>query len=564
MTIRKINILLFVVFVLLLTGCKSNTPSITGSDYIEVTIGTQLPDLLENITITNAELSDITIDSSSVDINTLGEYIITFSVNNGSKDPIIFEQTVRVVAYPISDIPMIFGVKDLTYIIGEDIPDYFDGLTAVDREYGNLTSKITGDFSNVKLDTPGQYLITYYVENIAGYQGSSTAYITVVLDDFEMNLPDEFIIVSQNGLFGIMTSSENILLPIEYDAISYVGDGMIQLIKNESEYYFDSESNEFYQYDYDLQSNFNDGLALVLNESSFYSYIHKDGTVAFPFVYSDASIFVDGKAIVSIGSSYGVIDTSGNEVIDLMYDDITLVFDNYFAKKVGDQYLVVDNEDDFIIELSSDEYSELWLENGDVLYVVEIDHTAALLDENFNVLIQSNHDQLIQYDDDNYIGIGTASYSIYNLKTDTQIDALGDYYTSKFEIYNTGTGYGRYDYELGYSVIPPIYQYLAVSPLNPNHYLAKNDVDMFGIITADNQIVYHFDAQHLTTSTSSGLYTFYDKDMYAGLLDADGKMVTATTYSAIGGFINGYAIVIDKVTGLYGYIDEKGTEVLSP
>ena len=48
-----------------------------------------------------------------------------------------------------------------------------------------------------------------------------------------------------------------------------------------------------------------------------YGYIGKDGEMALPFIYDQASPFREGVAYFSCGDEYGLIDREGNVVLEL-------------------------------------------------------------------------------------------------------------------------------------------------------------------------------------------------------------------------------------------------------
>lgn len=76
--------------------------------------------------------------------------------------------------------PHITGVKDITYFIGRNEPNYLDGVIATDHIDGDLTSRIEVDVSEVDLNTPGIYRIIYTVSDKAGNKGASEAMIIVI------------------------------------------------------------------------------------------------------------------------------------------------------------------------------------------------------------------------------------------------------------------------------------------------------------------------------------------------------------------------------------------------
>lgn len=57
------------------------------------------------------------------------------------------------------------GVEDIYYTIGDDAPDYLDGISVEDIVDGDVSADITVDSSLVDLETPGTYTVTLTVSN---------------------------------------------------------------------------------------------------------------------------------------------------------------------------------------------------------------------------------------------------------------------------------------------------------------------------------------------------------------------------------------------------------------
>lgn len=62
--------------------------------------------------------------------------------------------------------PIISGTSDITFTLGDDIPNWLDGVSALDETDGQLT--VTVDDSDVDLETPGTYDLIYTATDKAG------------------------------------------------------------------------------------------------------------------------------------------------------------------------------------------------------------------------------------------------------------------------------------------------------------------------------------------------------------------------------------------------------------
>jgi hypothetical protein len=94
--------------------------------------------------------------------------------------------------------PVFSGLVDIEYTIGDELPDFLEGVSANDRVDGIVTSSITVDTSEVNFNEPGEYEVTYRVSDAAGNERVATITITVV----EGDVPD-------------LSNEDNALLDIE-------------------------------------------------------------------------------------------------------------------------------------------------------------------------------------------------------------------------------------------------------------------------------------------------------------------------------------------------------------
>jgi len=78
--------------------------------------------------------------------------------------------------------PVISGIRDVTLYIEEDevLFDFEDGITAFDNVDGNITSELHIDTSDVNLNIPGVYTVTYSVFDQANNHTTKSITITVL------------------------------------------------------------------------------------------------------------------------------------------------------------------------------------------------------------------------------------------------------------------------------------------------------------------------------------------------------------------------------------------------
>ncbi len=154
---------------------KNNLPVIEASD-LEVTVNHELK---ENYKATDIEDGDITSKvkkiKNNVNVNAIGEYEITYSVTDSYNQTV--EKTIKVKV--VKDENPVIIASNKTIAINEKF-NAKDGVTAEDKEDGNLTSKITVIKNTVDTSKKGTYEVTYQVKDSADNTTTLTIKVEVV------------------------------------------------------------------------------------------------------------------------------------------------------------------------------------------------------------------------------------------------------------------------------------------------------------------------------------------------------------------------------------------------
>lgn len=594
----KLNVLVFAL-VFLLSGCNGEIPSLSDVNDVEVYVGSEMPDFLQNVDLVDVEETDVIIDSSNVDMDVIGDYEVTYTLPSDNDEENTYTLTVHVIAYDGYYAPVISGVKNLTYVIGEDMPDLMDGVSAMDSEYGDMTHRVNVT-NDIDYNMPGTYEVRYQVENIDGYSTYEVTFAEVVYDESVFELPEQFLIVYQDGFSGVKSITGEDVVPIEYDNVYFVGSNMMVLEKNNSTYFYNVETEEYISYEYDLVTPFIDGLAVVrdsfeysgfdydsvyhgpyllkepgYDEDSFYSYMNIDGEVIFPFIYSNASIFMDDRALVRVGDNTGVIDKTGNEIITIKYDSVSTYPNGHFVTSLNGEYILVDGDGSAVMELSRSWYNTRSTYDEQTIYTVEINGNAAVLDENLNLILQTDYQSITIWQeyyssDDTFYAWGYEGYgAIYSAKGGLMVDKVIQYTLLDEDVlFSTMRGWGLYDLVQNKVGIEPMYASLQALYGSGNLLIAENETGEIAVVTNLNHVQDDFfvgsiDNMNYSGFFEDGFYRYTDDLGYYGLLDLSGKDVTNGTYKYIDRFYDGYALVQDKVTNRWNFIDEDGLLLFS-
>ena len=189
--LKRIHLLLSLIFVLILSACASDTtsPVINGLKDFEYVIGDAIPDFSNSITAIDDVDGDIstsiTFDQTEVDFSTPGTYTVTVLVTDSSGNET--EATFNVIVTLESIPPVISGAKDFSVQRFSKEVDAFSGISAFDNVDGDVTANIVFDDKLVLYDKLGSYDAFYRVFDAAGNKAEVKVTVTVTgLSDTEV------------------------------------------------------------------------------------------------------------------------------------------------------------------------------------------------------------------------------------------------------------------------------------------------------------------------------------------------------------------------------------------
>ncbi len=134
-------------------------------------------DYLKDVTATDKEDGPITkIDvTKTVNTNAPGVYEVTYTVTDSYGHTVSKTIKVTVIA---DEVPVIVA-QDVEVTIGSKKPNLLDGVTASDKEDGDLTEHLKMDDSAVRYDETGSYAVTYTVQDSFGHIVTKVIHVTV-------------------------------------------------------------------------------------------------------------------------------------------------------------------------------------------------------------------------------------------------------------------------------------------------------------------------------------------------------------------------------------------------
>ncbi|OSM10757.1 cell wall anchor protein [Bacillus toyonensis] len=160
---------------------KNEAPVLTVPAEATINIGDKF-DPMSGVSATDKEDGDITSKvtvDGSVDASKPGTYQLTYTVSDSNGHTVTAKQTVTVKqkVEPKDEVPVLTVPAEATINI-EDKFDPMAGVSATDKEDGDITSKVTVDGS-VNASKPGTYELTYTVLDSKGHTVIAKQTVTV-------------------------------------------------------------------------------------------------------------------------------------------------------------------------------------------------------------------------------------------------------------------------------------------------------------------------------------------------------------------------------------------------
>jgi oligopeptide transport system substrate-binding protein len=172
------------------TVLDTTAPVIAGVEGLSYVIGDPAPNYRAGVTATDNVDGNISaaivVDSSAVDLTTVGVYVVSYTVEDSSENETVVNTFIQVKLHADdADLvpPVIAGTMNYTFTIGVSAAiDFLVGVTANDNVDGDVTDSIAVDSSAVDFTTPGVYNVVYTAEDSYGNEATVTRTVTVQLE----------------------------------------------------------------------------------------------------------------------------------------------------------------------------------------------------------------------------------------------------------------------------------------------------------------------------------------------------------------------------------------------
>ena len=158
-------------------------------------------------------------------------------------------------------------------------------------------------------------------------------------------------IVQKKNKQGVVDSLGNVVVPLEYEYISFMDKDRINISKEiwEKEALVNMRGEWIVKF-----GRFNriDELSqnrMAVRDGHKWGYIDRDGKVVIPLKYNRAETFSEGVATVRIGKNHGCVDLDGNLVIPMIYDEILSSKQGLMAAQKGDKWGFINQKNETVI-----------------------------------------------------------------------------------------------------------------------------------------------------------------------------------------------------------------------
>ena len=225
---------------------------------------------------------------------------------------------------------------------------FSDGLTIVWDEYGR--SQCIDTTGQVVFSTTYGIWASFSQEGLAiahdddngkwGYIDKTGQVVLPIEYDAAFPFSDGLAAVQINGEWGYIDTTGQVVIPLEYHSAGMFSDGLAAIETDaDSKIGFIDKTGQLiipaeYYSKGTWSGSFAEGLASVADEAGKYGFIDTSGQTAISFEYDDASYFSDGLASVAKRdqdgyNKYGFINKNGQTVVPLQYDEGGFIASSY-------------------------------------------------------------------------------------------------------------------------------------------------------------------------------------------------------------------------------------------
>lgn len=436
------------------------------------------------------------------------------------------------------------------------------------------------------------------------------------------NQPTTYIRIMGKNSWGINDEKGNSIIPLgKYKFLNPIDEkGMILAELKNKHGYIDIHENIIVPFEYDDLTYFYQELACAKKNGKF-GFINRKGKTVIPIQFDDETYFEkNGLALVKKNEHYGFINKKGKEIISIIYQDANGgTSDSLLSLKKEEKWAFFDSfgkqKSEFIydeialtgFEINGESESSFWKnglilvrKNGQTAYldknlkevipfgkynsgekfnqnriaIVSKNHKYGIINEFGKEILKPEYDTLAHPEEDyheseifegknkNYITLlDKSANKIFDKIKNYSFDfsRLGKKIHRIYIIQNFKKQYGVVDVQ-GKIIIPFLYD--AIQDFNGTANTVVELKGKFGIISSDNKILYPIDNESIMTGKDLDYYII-SKNNKAGIIDKNLKTILNFDYQSLFPcFYDTKNFFIAKQNNKYGVINRLGKIII--
>jgi len=264
-------------------------------------------------------------------------------------------------------------------------------------------------------------------------------------------------LVTKDGNIGLVNEKGQIIIPVKYQQILTLKEGykneyiiideqgLLGLISTSGTILFDHK--------YESIKHINSSEAYVVSEEGVVKLVEVNGNVIIEGEYDDILHYKGDNIIVVKDGNYGIINKQGEQKVPGEYEDLKYAFSIYFIAKKGGSYGIINTENEQVVEFK---YMNMnYIESGGFIQADVSETESVILDNNLALKLTGIISEINI--DKGYIRVyADNNYKYYNFKLEEKKSS--DILTSNTIFLSKGEN-GKYGYvdKSGKTVIGHIY-----------------------------------------------------------------------------------------------------------
>ena len=372
--------------------------------------------------------------------------------------------------------------------------------------------------------------------------------------------------VCLDGKYGYIDSEGETAIPFDFDRATPFVEGLAYFSVGNDYGFMDKTGTQVFSFECDSVSSFQEGLAYFSIDGR-YGYIDQKGQTVIEPVFDDAGYFKDGLAKVMKNGRFGVVNREGELIVDTEYDSVT-IGDLFIEASSGEKYACFDKTGKPFLE----QYDRIPWTRGENYVYVKKGEKYGLADKEGNVLFEPLYDMISLLPGETLLLIReNGLYGIADLQGEIRIPAVyHDISYDRYERKEDGAEGGMLvltddDGDIESVDINNLSEkiqccYDSIDWISHDRAVVGHHGELYGIIDREGKLIELVEYNKIQVFEDGALWM--KKDLQSWFYNSKGeKAENFNVYSDISQYGDCYQT---KLNGKYGFLNERGEEVIPP